>query len=191
MNIVTLNFAFIFLFFLTSSLNVLSNVDLPGIPKRPSLKKLKKSLNKPGYSKNITRTLANETEANSIRIKNLSNDLEKESGGKKDINESLVKSANKYDSNHEKVYRDNFSNLFAIALNAVMSLDLSLRSFNTDTGEIIASDKLKNSFKVIILNNGKNQSKVQVFGNGSLIGKRTLNYTSSKILAKISETRFR
>ena len=110
----------------------------------------------------------------------------------KELKESLAqkntkdKSLKQSDYQAEKKFDVNLTQLFALSLSAIQSLNLNLNSFDVTKGEIVAMDMLRNTFVLNITQNGKNESKMAISGYGSLLGKKLVDNTANKLLAKIN-----
>lgn len=145
---------------------------LPEIPKRPPITKLKEDI-----------INENKQSQGEVRIRNFPNT-------KINISDSLQEKQNfgdDYDNLIEKTISLDLKQLFALTLKAIKSLNLKLKYFNINNGEIIAKDRLYNTFVVHISNHSNNQSKVKILAYGSRLGRYKLEKTSHKLLAEISE----
>ena len=80
--------------------------------------------------------------------------------------------------------------LFSLSLNAIKSLNLTLRSIDPDKGVIIVADKFRNTFVVLISKEHNSESKVKILGYSSRLGKSRdlLDKTLKNLLIKINET---
>ena len=145
---------------------------LPEIPKRPSITKLKEDI--------INENKQNQGE---VRIRNFPNT-------KINVSDSLDKKqsfGDDYDNLMEETLSSDLKQLFALTLRAIKTLNLKLKYFNINDGEIIVKDRLYNTFVVQISNHSANQSKVKILAYGSRLGRYKLEKTSHKLLAEISE----
>ena len=170
-----------FLFFIASSLILLdfsfcgipmyaNDLELPAIPARPTLETLRKSLNV--------------EKSNVVKVRNLSNDIMLRTASFQDY---LNLSGDYFDNHLEMSFAVSFVKLFSLALHSIESLNLSIKTFDSSAGKIVASDKFKNIFLVTILNQDKNKSKLEIYSHASPVGKIALLRTSKKLLNKVYE----
>lgn len=145
---------------------------LPEIPKRPSVTKLKEDI-----------INENKQSLGEVRIRNFPNK-------KINISDSLDEKQNfgdDYDNIIEKTISLDLKQLFALTLKAIKALNLKLKYFNINNGEIIAKDRLYNTFVVQISNHNNSQSKIKILAYGSVLGRYKLEKTSRNLLAEISD----
>ena len=182
--------------YVTNTLNfecttVVKKPDLPILPKRPSFKELKIELEQ-NLIKNNTGNIESKSSRNhtSGKLKNCDNnklDLDDQKKNRKNIGQD--KNQKSCDIILEERFTTSSTRLFALSLHAVKKSRLKLKYFNLTDGEIIATDKHQNTFKLQI-NYNKNKYKdsgIQIYGFGSCLYNRNLKKISERVLSKIRD----
>lgn len=170
-----------------------SNIDLdggflvslkpPGIPNRPSFNELHNDLKSNLSVNNLKEKQV--PEKKEVRVKN----FPPASFHTKPLSSDSKISDEDFAKCFEKSFSFTFAKLFSRALYAIKSLNLSIKSFDSNAGKIIASDKFRNTFIVQVLNDENNKSKIKILSQGSTLGKIVLVRTSEKLLKKITDVK--
>ncbi len=155
----------------------------PGIPDRPSFDELRDDLKPESLASNDIKNKASEKKQ--IKVKNFPASLPRT----KPFNNDFISRDENSIKCFEKSFSLTFAKLFSRVLYAIKSLNLSIKSFDSNAGKIIASDKFRNTFIVQVLNEENNKSKVKISSHGSTFGKVVLVRTSEKLLKKITDVR--
>ena len=85
------------------------------------------------------------------------------------------------------MFHINTQKLFGIALNLAKSLHMSVKSFDTNQGEIIIVDKYRNRLSLNIVDMNNNKSKIKIFVRKSLIGRNSFDRTVSEYFLKLTQ----
>ena len=158
---------------------VVNQIELPGIPQRVPIGDLAKSLQQANNGTVINVDALNNKTQSKAKVKNFPNNTKKYP--------IEIYPSEKYDYLLEKSFNLNSSQLFSLSLDTIMDLGLSLKFFDVKVKEIVATDKLRNTLKLSIIDQSKNQSMIKVLGYASHVGKVTLNKTIRNLLANLSD----
>ena len=168
-----------FSIFCNSVLFAYCNVEFPQIPERPSFPELKKSL------KPLSTVNENDSKQSTVMIKSFSNG-KMESNFSSKTYKNVMELFGNHDMSLEKDTRLSSVRLFSRTLTAIRTLNLSLKSFDTVRGEIIAVDNLHNTV-VVSFFSGSKDTRVKVSGYASKFGHKLLNNTVTTLMKLISE----
>ncbi len=163
--------------------NLLISLKPPGIPDRPSFNELHKDLKSDLSVNNLNEKQV--FEKKEVRVKNFPPAL---FHAKSFDNDSKISNED-FAKCFEKSFSLTFAKLFSRALYAIKTLNLSIKSFDSNAGKIIASDKFRNTFIVQVLSDENNKSKIKILSQGSTVGKIVLVRTSEKLLKKITDVK--
>ncbi|OGI19419.1 MAG: hypothetical protein A3B68_03740 [Candidatus Melainabacteria bacterium RIFCSPHIGHO2_02_FULL_34_12] len=156
---------------------IAANPVLPLIPNRPPISDFINSDNSDQAPK---------PEIKKVKIKNLNSG---NSNNRAQINHKNYKSNKPIAENYinELLFHINTQKLFGIALNLAKSLHMSVKSFDTNQGEIIIVDKYRNRLSLNIVDMNNNKSKIKIFVRKSLIGRNSFDRTVSEYFLKLTQ----
>ena len=156
-NILTLTIILCLMFWFAMHESIAS-LEPPKVPERPSINQLQK--------------LQNDYKTTSL---------------KSNLDFNAMNSTEKCDCELEKSFNVNVNQLFSLALNAVNSLNITLKSFDVTSGQIVVIDRFRNTFVLLVSSQADRSSNVKILGYSSILGKHKLDRTSKNLLALISE----
>ena len=158
----------------------IASLEPPKVPERPSIDQLQKLQKLQNDYKAVKKE-------NIVKVKSFPEHAvtRKKLFKKSNLDFNATNSTKKCDCELEKSFNVNVNQLFSLALNAVNSLNITLKSFDVTSGQIVAIDRFRNTFVLLVSDQANRSSSVKILGYGSILGKHKLDCTSKNLLALI------